>query len=127
MVFLMHEWRFCMRSLLGGGIQRQQYLRGEHALLVLPIQIAVIFFHHPIHPHQAVAMLPGRFCGQITTALPSQIFRCSVNHIEIKLSLQDINVDADKALALLGNLHTCLNGVVQEIPQDHAEIHLGDG
>ena len=107
-LFQMHnvnwEWRESMR-------QRQHDFRGEHTLLVLAFQVAVIPFHHLVNARQSETMVPAAFAGRIALPFAPGAFSHCIHDIEIELPPQNIDVYLDEAFARVFDFHTGFHGI----------------
>ena len=73
-------------------LQGQHNLRYKHPLLILPVKVPMVLFHHFVHAHQAKTVVAAVLGGQIQPPYPLWTICHGVHHIDIKLPFHHINV-----------------------------------
>ena len=64
------------------------------------------------------------FCGLVCAVLLFQRPAHGIAHGNVELPLEPANINADEPLLLCRLLHAGLHGVVEQVPEDDAQIRL---
>ena len=92
-------------SRTNGIYERQRHLRGKHSRLALSVDIAMIPGDNAVDPQETETM-HSLFGGKILgAAAPHRSFH-GIDHRNIQLFFNDINVNSNKSVLLFGHPHT---------------------